>query len=178
MNIGWYKKVQTMLCMYELPEDLTIIQHHTIIQWPMRVKSAIEKKHKEHLLDTCYKDVNGIKTPKTKTTSIIDKIENRSYRRTPVKEILNLTKKQLKTVMIVRFGMLQCGKNHQGTIEKLCDACNCNNDENHHNDYCTKWKDRNLSESHNKADFDDIYSSNLNTVGALIAHIESIWNTH
>ena len=130
MNIGWFKKVQTMLREYELPEDLTIIQHHTIIQWPMRVKTAIEKKHKARLLDSCYKDVNGIKTPKTKTTSIINKIENGSYRRTPVKEILNMTKNELKTVMIARFGMLQCGKNHQGTIEKLCDTCNCIDDEN------------------------------------------------
>ena len=79
--------------------------------------------------------------------------------------------------MIARFGMLQCGKNHQGTIEKSCDACNCIDDENHRINYCTKWKDKNLSESAIKVDFNDIYSSDLDTVRALIPHIESIWNT-
>ena len=88
-----------------------------------------------------------------------------------------MTKNELKTVMIARFGMLQCGKNHQGTMKQICDTCNCIDDENHRLNYCKKWKDRNLSDSITKVDFNDIYSSDPHTVRALIPHIESLWNT-
>ena len=143
----------------------------------MRVKTAIEKKHKERLAESCYKDSNGKRTPKTKTISIVDQIENETYRRAPVREILYMTKNELKTVMIARFGMLQCGKNHQGTMKQICDTCNCIDDENHRLNYCKKWKDRNLSDSITKVDFNDIYSSDPHIVRALIPHIESLWNT-
>ena len=177
LNIGWFKKVQAMLNEYELPDDLTIIKDHTLIQWPMRVKTAIEKKHKERLVESCYKVNNGIRTPKTKTMSIVDQIENETYRRAPVREILYMTKNELKTVMIARFGMLHCGKNHQGTMNQICDTCKCIDDENHRINDCKKWKDRNLSDSITKVDFNDIYSADLDTVRALIPHIESLWNT-
>ena len=41
MNIGWYKKIHMKLEEYELPDDFTIITHHTPTQWSVRVKTAI-----------------------------------------------------------------------------------------------------------------------------------------
>ena len=170
-------KIQSLLDEYELPNDLTVITNHSSTQWSVKVKTAIEKKNKKRLIQSCYKNENGIQTPKTKTSTIIEKIENENYKRGPEKEILGMTKKELKTVMIARYGMLECGKNYKGTMKPQCDTCNQVDDENHRLNSCRKWKDKNLFETDTQVVFDNIYSSDLHTIRNLLPHIDLLWNT-
>ena len=141
------------------------------------VKSAIEKQNKERLVQLCYKDENGKKTPKTKTISIIGKLENEKYNRGPEKEILGMTKYNLETVMIARYGMLESGTNYKGSFKLYCDTCRTIDDENHRLNSCTKWTGKNLAESNNNVDCNDIRSPNLQTIQNLLPYIEQLWNT-
>ena len=74
------------------------------------INRAIESKHKERLTQACHKTENGITTRKTKVANIAERLSNGNFNREPEKEILKMTKLEAKTVMIARYGMLQCGK--------------------------------------------------------------------
>ena len=111
--------------------SLSTAQHSEVnIQWIYNVKKGIESKHKERLLDDCHKMVDGEKIQKTKTSTIADNITD-EYIRKPLNEIKNLSKNETRTLMMARYGMLQCGKNYGGSMQSICSDCNCLDDENH-----------------------------------------------
>ena len=95
------------------------------------VKEAVEKKIKNTLIDDCYKKQDGEKSIKTKTAKIVEEVESSTYRRGPRKEILHMSKKETKIIIIVRYGMLECGRNYKGTIQQICKTCNVIDDEEH-----------------------------------------------
>ena len=146
-------------------------------EWKLKVQKAIEKKNKERLHEECHETTNGIKKEKTKTASMTKQLADPSYKREPRPEIQKTTKHEAKTIIIARYGMLQCGKNYQGTMNKTCDKCNCIDDENHRLNYCVKWKDRNYHNETGKVDFKLIYSNEIAVLRSILPSIEKLWNT-
>ena len=175
-EIGWAKKIKTLLEYYNLPTEITEVQRTPPGEWIYKVKVKIEEKNKERLLEECYKTEDGTRKVKTKTSSIVAKLEDPAYKRQPDPIIKTMTKQQTRTMIVSRYGMLECGKNWGGSVKKECDRCNCVDDEDHRLNNCIKWKDHNLYDDHRKVDFHHIYSDDEQTVKNLMPHIEKLWN--
>ena len=165
-----------ILAGHELPADHQEIKSLRKNEWTTRVKSAIEKKNKIRLLEDCHKEVDGQKTRKTKTSFIVDHIENQDYQRTPLNEILQSTKTETKTLLTARFGMLECGRNFKGTKDKQCVKCGVLDDETHRLNHCTLYEQINFCSSVEKVDFRDTYSTDICMLRAVIPKIQQVWN--
>ena len=145
-------------------------------QWKQYVKEKVEVKNKIQLYDDCHKKENGEKVPKTKTKHIIQHLDSHAYQREPTSVLLHCTRQETKTIMITRFGMLECGRNFKGTINEQCSSCNQPDDESHRLNHCVKFQENNLFSSNNKVNFHDIYSDNVDVIKSVITHIEKLWN--
>ena len=176
LNIGWGKSIKETLIDYDLPTNLETIRKETKRRWKRTVKERIDVKNKIRLHDDCHKKEQGILKPKTKTKHIIKHIESYEYQRAPLSEILYCTRQQTKTIMIARYGMLECGKNFKGSLRETCTHCNELDDENHRLNYCEKFQDINLYNSTCKVNFDDVFSSDEQIIKSVITHIEKVWN--
>ena len=177
LDIGWVRNIKSILTFYQLPTSFDEIKSITFPEWTNFVKTAIEKKNIERLRTECHKPVNGVQTPKTKTASIIPKIDDEKYIRQPETSLIKTTKKETKTTMMARYGLLECGINYKGTHNEICDQCNCVDDENHRLNFCIKYETVNLYNNPVKVDYDDVYSDDIEKVRKVNAHIEKIWNT-
>ena len=93
------------------------------------------------------------------------------------RKIKRLSKQETKTVRIARFGMLECGKNFQGTMSKMCSVC-CNivDDEEHRLNICPKYNQHNYCENSDLVKFETIYSDNIDDIRLIISRIASVWN--
>ena len=109
--------------------------------------------------------------------TIIDKIDAPNYSRKPEKELLYLTKYETKTILIARYGMLECGINFKGTQKPNCDLCHDVDDENHCLNFCSKWQSTNLYHTSEKTPFENVYSNDQNILRDVIKKIDSVWNT-
>ena len=176
LEIGWGKSIMETLSDYDLPTNLEVIKSETKRRWKRIVKERIERKNIIRLHDDCHKMENGVKIPKTKTKHIIQHLDNHAYQRQPLKELLLCTKQEAKTLMIARFGMLECGKNFKGSQKETCAHCNEPDNENHRLNYCKRYKDINLFDSDFKVNFDDIHSEDIQIIKSVITHIEKVWN--
>ena len=108
--------------------------------------------------------------------TIIDKIRQPNYIRQPEKEFLIMTKRETKAIMTARYGMLQCGKNHKGTMSINCPSCNVLDDEDHRLNTCPTWGEKNLANKESKVDFQDVFSGDIRTLRNILPHIELLWN--
>ena len=176
-NIGWYKHINNILVSYSLPSDLQTVKSIPYNLWRDQAKKATEKQHLEQLQQECTKTKDNITTTKTKTKTIYDHI-TQGYERRPRPEIMKATKSETKTIILARYGMLECGQNFSGTLDKQCKHCKCHDDESHRLNHCPKWRTSNLYDHQEKVDFNDIYSPDINVLRILIAHIQRIWNTN
>ena len=88
----------------------------------------------------------------------------------------NMTKNETKTVMIARYGMLDCGKNYKGTASSNCSTCNVYDNENHRLNSCKKWNFNNPLDTDFSVDFNNIFSNDVNVLKVLIPYIQSVWN--
>ena len=176
LNLGWAKTIKETLKKLDLPTDFTVIQSVTKRQWKNAVNARIEIKNKSCLLNDCHKTDNNTKTRKTKTAHIVDKLEEITFTRGPTPEILLCNKQETKTLMIARFGMLECGKNFKNSIREICDTCKVIDDENHRLNHCIVHKSVNLYDKNHKVNFSDVFSSDLPTLKAVINEIEKVWN--
>ena len=79
--------------------------------------------------------------------------------------------------MIARYGMLQCGKNFGGTMNKTCETCNCIDDEEHRLNACPKWENNNCYLSDIKVPFTNVYSNDCNVLRDILPRIEKLWDT-
>ena len=95
-EIGWFHKIQTTLKEYDIPENFDEIKKKTIGEWNCQVTTSIERKNKERLLLMCLKNENGMQVPKTKTETIVKKLECDQYKRGPESELLKMTKNEAK----------------------------------------------------------------------------------
>ena len=78
--------------------------------------------------------------------------------------------------MIARYGMLECGKNFGGNMNKTCETCNCIDDEEHRLNACPKW----VSKDNNPCDvvpFANVFSSDCNVLRNILPRIEELWDT-
>ena len=175
-NTGWFQKIKENLKEYELPEDFEEIRKKTIGEWKCQVSATIERKNKDRLLQMCLKNDNGIQVPKTKTETIVKKLESDHYKRGPESEFLKMTKNETKTVMIARYGMLACGKNFKGSESELCPTCNKKDDENHRLNNCIRWRTTNLYDADMSIDFNNIYSKDISVLKVIIPYIQKVWN--
>ena len=108
---------------------------------------------------------------------IVEKIEKTSYKREPLKELSFLTKLETKTLIIARFRMLECGKNYKGTMNAICDICNCTDDEEHRLNDCLKYRDTNYYDCPDKIAFKTIFSECSEEVSGISVRIRRVWNT-
>ena len=136
-NIGWYKNIISILNSYSLTSDFHTIKTKPFNDWKDQLKKATEKQHLEQLKPDCTKTIDNITTTKTKTRTIYENI-TQNYERRPRPELLKATKSKTKTIILARYGMLECGQNFSGTQNKQCDNCKCIDDESHRLNYCTK----------------------------------------
>ena len=138
LNIGWAKSIKETLNQYNLPPDLQEIKQIPHPEWKRRVKTSIESKNLERLINACYKKEGDNQIIKTKTASIIPIITNSDYKRQPQNNILMTSKTETRTIIMARYGVLECGKNYKGTMRETCDSCNSIDDENHRINFCSK----------------------------------------
>ena len=176
LNIGWVKMIKESLNEFQLPIDFVQIARLRPIEWKNNVKQAIEKKNREALIENCYKKQDDKKEIKTKTAHIIEKLNHPSYRRETKKEIYHLSKKETKTLIIARFGMLECGKNYQGTNKKICGACNVIDDEEHRLNACKQFKEINYYSCSHVIPFSTVYSDDVTQLRSIMERISSVWN--
>ena len=177
LNLGWYKKIRSILDKYDLPTDLNDIKTHTPNEWKRRVKFAVESESRARLKQDCYKKDGNDLVEKTKTKSLIAKINNNEYTRSPDEELLQMTRQETKTILMARFGMLQCGVNFKGTEKLQCPTCNILDDEDHRLNSCQSWQDTNLFNVAEKIPFESVYSTDITVLRNIIPKIENIWNT-
>ena len=177
LNIGWYKSIIETLTHYQLPTDFNQIQSCNLNEWKRKVQSATEKENKDRLLQDCRTEKDGDTILKSKTAMIVEKIEKTSYKREPLKELSFLTKLETKTLIIARFRMLECGKNYKGTMNAICDICNCTDDEEHRLNDCLKYRDTNYYDCPDKIAFKTIFSECSEEVSGISVRIRRVWNT-
>ena len=176
MKIGWYTKIMAILNSYEFSNDLDEIKNTPIALWKRMVTDAPEKKNKLRLLDECHKKENGIETPKTKTKSIIEKLSVHEYERQPLNTLMSLTKNEGRTLIISRFGMLECGKNFKGTLTDHCPTCDLPDDEEHRLNKCNKYSETNFVNHDDKIPFESVFSDDALILKKILPRITQVWD--
>ena len=101
-----------------------------------------------------------------------------NYQRTRAKELMGCTKPETKTILIARFGMLECGKNFKGTINTHCDGCRIVDDEVHRLNICPKYRELNYLSCDDKVDFTLVYADRTEVIKNIACKITKVWNTH
>ena len=141
------------------------------------MKMKVEVKNTQHLIDDCHKKEGEVYVPKTKTRHILPDLKQDSFIRKPRNELLKLSKHATKTLIIARFGMLECGANFKGKLPEYCALCNCRDDENHRLNECPKFADVNQFNSNEKVHFQSVYSEDIDVLLKIIPYLTRIWNT-
>ena len=132
----------------------------------------------ERLIAECYKTTEGEKIVKTKTASLIPIVTSETYTRRPDYAVLNTTKRETRTIMMARYGLLECGRNFKGTHSEICIMCSCIDDEHHRLNECVKWKSTNLYLRSDKTRFSDVYSNDIEKIRSVLTHVTQIWDTN
>ena len=150
---------------------------HKKNEWANKVKAVIEKRNTDRLIQDCHKIENGENKRKTKTAHIVDQIEDPTYQRMPLKELMKSTKQETKTILIACFGILECGKNFKGTKSTTCRKCNEYDDEKHRINYCSRFQMINNFNHDSKVNYDLVYSDDIEILRELLPKISKVWNT-
>ena len=147
-------------------------------QWSNLVKEKVEAKNRKRLYDDCHKTVNGVQVAKTKTARIPNNLLSDTYERKPCDEILLCTKQETKTIIIARFGMLQCGRNFKGDNSVTCSTCSVVDDEEHRLNHCVKYRTMNYYDHEDKLPFENIFSTDVEVLRNIIPRIQNVWDTN
>ena len=174
---GWFERISNTLKKYNLPTDFQTIATIRPNGWKNAVKLVIEQKNKERLKEDLHKRENGIDILKPKTKSILEKLNDPLYTRQPEREIINTTKNESKTILMARYGMLQCGTNFKGTMNPTCQTCIVLDNEYHRLNCCPIWNTPDEIEMKDDIDFNLIYSPDINVIRPIIKEIDRLWNT-
>ena len=137
----------------------------------------VETKNTQRLINECHKKEGDSLVPKSKTKNILPLLKSDSYIREPRKELSRLSKQETKTLIIARFGMLECGANYKGKYPEICTLCNRRDDENHRLNECPKFETTNFFNSDEKVDFHSLYSDNVDAILKILPSLSCIWNT-
>ena len=79
-------------------------------------------------------------------------------------------------MIIARFGMLECGVNHKGTLSYECNSCKTADNEEHRLNHCIKFRDVNYCDKTEKSPFNLIYSNDVNIIRTILEKINNVWN--
>ena len=88
-----------------------------------------------------------------------------------------MTRQETKTILMARYGMLQCGVNYKGTVQLQCLTCNVLDNEDHRLNACKSWQETNLFNETDKIPFECVYSTDVTVLRNIIPKIENVWNT-
>ena len=176
-DIGWTKNIEKTLTLWELNTDWNKIATTPVNEWKIGVKRAAEKRNKTLLLDECQTRVRGETKGKTKTKTILDKLESVDYKRTPIRALCHLNCIEARALIMGRYGMLDCRANFSnGYGSKICDQCLIHDDEKHRMNECVKYRDVNWYDDHQKVSFDEIYSDEIDCVMPVVNSILTLWD--
>ena len=176
-NLGWAKTIKQTLRSLDLPSDLSVIKEKRPNEWKKIVDEKIEVKNRTRLIDDCHKMVDGQKVRKTKTSHIVDELLKDTYTRKPLPELQQLTKRETKTIIIARYGMLECGTNFKNTRSATCTICKTRDNEDHRLNNGIRYRTLNNYDHCEKSNFNDVYSTDTNVLKNVISSIEKVWNT-
>ena len=87
------------------------------------------------------------------------------------------TKQVAKTLILARFGMLECGRNFKGSMRETCNECNAVDDEDHRLNYCSKFRGVNNFDSPHKVVFKNVFSNDPSIFQKILKTIDQVWNT-
>ena len=96
-------------------EQLEKIKKLKLNEWKKTIMESVEKCNKEKMADEC-KVGNLIKS---KTRSIVDRIQMDNYSRAKSNEILCLSKVEAKVIVMARYHMLLCKKNFKKMLNNF-----------------------------------------------------------
>ena len=173
-NLNWAKCIDDKLKEYCLNTEWDEIKQKTKIQWKNEVTAAVETHHWKKLKESCTSITAAGEHINTKTKHIYDQIQT-SYTRKPLPELIRLNKQRTRTIILARFGMLECGANFKGTLPENCRSCNVRDDENHRLNECKTWQERNRSLNPIKCDFQDVFSDSPDKLETICTEIENLW---
>ena len=176
LNLGWYKGIKNTLSTYGLEDNFDEIKRTPKPIWKRKVQDATEQRNKQKLIDNCHKKEGNIFVPRMKTKPILETLEASDYKRESCKEIMSLSKNECKSLIIARFGMLECGVNFKGTMNNECNLCRTVDNEEHRLNHCMKFREVNCYNEKEKSPFNLIYSNNVNTIRTMLAKINRTWN--
>ena len=79
----------------------------------------------------------GVQRLKTKTKTIMEKVEDKNYKRKPINTILSLSCIETRALLMSRYGILNCCANiSMGHKGKLCRECGVLDNEHHRINEC------------------------------------------
>ena len=176
-DIGWAKRIDEVLHLWNLEKDWDKISKKSRGEWKVEVEKAAEKANLERLKSECMTKERGDSRPKTKTKTILQYLDNSDYKREPL-EVMNYGSLLVTRAMIMgRYGMLNCKANFScGSKNKECNMCGVLDDENHRINNCIKYEETNLYKQGEKIDFSQIYSNNLANVIKVVEVILKLWD--
>ena len=174
LDINWAKCINGKLSEYSLCPEWDEIRQKTKVQWKNEVMAAVEEHHRKKLKENCVSTTSSDERINTKTKDIYDCLET-NYTRKALPELIRQNKQRTRTIILARYGMLECGSNFKGTIPEICRSCNVPDNENHRLNECIVWQERNKFSKPIKCDFNDIYSDSSDKLNNICNEIENIW---
>ena len=138
-NLGWAKNIQVKLEQYEIETDWTKIKSMTKNEWKKNVNEAVEKFNMKKLLKNCTSPSPHGEKINTKTKHIHQQLNSTTTtkeRRAP-KEVISGSKQRAKTIILSRYGMLECGTNFKGTMSQTCHTYKNTDNEHHRLNECS-----------------------------------------
>ena len=153
-KLSWAICIDEKLKEYGLSSEWDVIKQKTKIQWKNEVTAAVEVHHWKKLKESCITPTPTGDHINTKTKSIYNRIQT-AYTRKPLPELIRQNKQRTRTIILARYGMLECGTNFKGTIPENCRLCSVRDDENHRLNECKRWQERNRSLNPVKCDFNE-----------------------
>ena len=89
---------------------------------------------------------------------------------------MSLTKRETKTIITARFGMLECGRNYKGTMNEICNNCNTVDNEEHRLNECVNYQSTNYANDSEYVPFSHIYSNDPTVLKSIMNRISTVWN--
>ena len=143
-------------------------------EWWEIVDNATWQLNCKMLLESC-KNRGKVRT---KTLKISDFIENGQYEyKRPQNPLFELPRKVVRTIIMARYGMLECANNYSGKYgTKLCKDCKVIDDESHRLNTCKRWSNVNLYGRGCSINFESVFSDDKETLLQLSTCLKSVWN--
>ena len=176
-NIGWVQNVEKTLEDWGLEIEWDSIKNKSRMKWKEEVEQAAEKMNRMKLREDCHIKERKQSRQKTKTQTIIDKIDDPNYSRKPLQIMNNISALETRALLMGRYGMLSCRANFSmGTGNKDCIRCAERDDMDHRINRCINYRDINLYDSAHKLDTTMIFSDEIEMVRPVIQRILSMWD--